>query len=102
METTPLRTFIGLVPQILVEISIGNFFQRLDLVDGNQVRVEVHELDADLLEGPLRQQVPFHARQGLVRVVVRLFDEPELLPLILVQSTINPVVLLQPLQSQYK
>ena len=37
-----------------------DFFERLDLVDGNQVRVEVHELDADLLEGPLRQQVPFH------------------------------------------
>ena len=49
-----------------------DFFERLDLVDGNQVRVEVHELDADLLEGPLRQQVPFHSRKSLVRVVVRL------------------------------
>ena len=75
-----------------------DFFQWLDLVDGDQVRVEVHELDADLLEGPLRQQVPFHATQSLVRVVVRLFDETELLPLILVQSRIDAVVLLQPLQ----
>ena len=66
METTPLLTFIGLVPQILIEISISNFLERLDLVDRYQVRVEVHELDADLLEGPLRQQVPLHARQGLV------------------------------------
>ena len=72
METTPLRTFIGLVPEVLIEIRVRDFFQRLDLVDRYQVRVEVHELDADLLEGPLRQQVPLHARQGLVRVVVRL------------------------------
>ena len=62
METTLALTFIGLVPEILIEISISYFFERLDLVDRYQVRVEVHELDADLLEGPLRQQVPFHSR----------------------------------------
>ena len=73
METTPLHTFIGLVPQILIQVRVRDFFQRLDLVDGNQVRVEVHELDADLLEGPLRQQVPLHATESFVRVVVRLF-----------------------------
>ena len=62
METTLALTFIGLVPEVLVQVRVRDFFQRLDLVDGNQVRVEVHELDADLLEGPLRQQVPFHSR----------------------------------------
>ena len=59
---TPLRTFIGLVPEILIEIGIGNFLERLDLVHRYQVTIQVHELDADLLEGPLRQQVPFHSR----------------------------------------
>ena len=72
METTLALTFIGLVPEILIEISISYFFERLDLVDRYQVRVEVHELDADLLEGPLRQQVPLHATESFVRVVVRL------------------------------
>ena len=76
-----------------------DFFQWLDLVDGDQVRVEVHELDADLLEGPLRQQVPLHSRKSFVRVVVRLLDEPELLPLILIESRIDAVVLLQSLKS---
>ena len=36
------------------------------------MRVQVHELDGDLLEGALREQVPLDARERLVRVVVRL------------------------------
>ena len=72
METTLALTFIGLVPEILIEISISYFFERLDLVDRYQVRVEVHELDAYFFKSALRQQVPLHATESFVRVVVRL------------------------------
>ena len=61
-----------LKPQILVEVGVSDFFERLDVRDGDEVRVQVHELDADLLEGALRQDVALDARQRLVRVVVRL------------------------------
>jgi hypothetical protein len=43
------------------------------------VAVEIHELDADLLERALRQQVTLDARERLVRVVVRLLDQTQLL-----------------------
>ena len=62
------------------------------------MRVQVHELDADLLEGPLRQQVALHARQGLVGIIISLLDEAQLLALVLVQPRIDAVVLLQPLE----
>ena len=42
-----------------------------------------------LLEGPLSQQVPLDARERLVRVVVSLLDEPQLLSLALVESTLH-------------
>ena len=49
-----------------------DLLEGLHLVDRYEMGIQVHELDADLLEGPLRQQMPFDARQRLVRVVVRL------------------------------
>ena len=66
------------------------------------MRIQVHELHPYFFKSSLRQQVPFHARQGLVRVVVRLFDESQLLPLVLVQARIDAVVLLESLKSQYE
>ena len=56
----------------LVQVAVRDLLQRLDLVDGDEVRVEVHELDGHLLELTLSQQVALDALQGLVRVVVRL------------------------------
>lgn len=53
-----------------------------------------------LFEGPLSQQVPLDAGQGLMGIVIGLFDESQLLPLTLVQSTLHTVSLLQPLQGQ--
>ena len=41
-----------------------------------------------------------YSREGLVRVVVSLFNEPQLLSLALVETTLHTVGLLQPLQSQ--
>ena len=78
-------SLVGLVPKVLVQIGIRDLLQRLDVVDGDQVAVQVHELDARLLEGALRQQVTLDARECLVRVVVRLFDQAQLLALALIQ-----------------
>ena len=64
------------------------------------MRVQVHELDAHLLERALRQQVPLDARKRLVRVVERLLDQTQLLALALVQLGGDGEVLLQTLQRQ--
>ena len=71
----PLRQqlpLVGLIPQVLVQVSIRNLFEGLDVVDGNEVRIQIHELDADFFEGTLRQQVTLDPRQSLVGVVVGL------------------------------
>ena len=94
------EALVRLVPQILVEIRIGDLLKRLNLVHRNEVAVQVHKLDAHLLERTLRQQVPLDARERLVRIVVRLLDEPKLLALILIQPTVDRVVLLEPLERQ--
>ena len=66
---------IGLVPQVLVQVSVGDLFEGLNVVDGHEMRVQIHELDADLFEGALRQQVTLDSRQGLVGVVIGLSRE---------------------------
>ena len=53
-----------------------------------------------LLEGTLGEEVTLDAAQRLVGVVVRLLDQPELLPLDSVQPGVDAVVLLQPLQRE--
>ena len=47
------------------------------------------ETQSYLFEGTLGEQVTLDAGQRLVRVVVRLFDQPELLPLGVVQTTLH-------------
>ena len=64
------------------------------------VPVEVHELYADLLESSLSQQLSLDPGESFVRIVVGLFDQTKLLPLTLVQSTLDAVGLLQTLQSE--
>ena len=71
----PLRQqlpLVGLIPQVLVQVSIRDLFEGLDVVDGNEVRIQIHELDADFFEGTLRQQVTLDPRESLVGVVVGL------------------------------
>lgn len=58
------------------------------------------KLNAYLLEGTLGEQVPLDAAECLVRVVVRLLDQAQLLPLDGVQPRVHAVVLLQPLQRE--
>ena len=91
---------VRLVPEVLVEVGVGDLLERLDVVDGHEVRVEVHELDGHLLEGALREQVALDARERLVRVVVGLLDEAELLTLRLVEARRGRVALLEPLERE--
>ena len=72
---------VCLVPQVLVEVGVGDLLQRLDVIHGDEVTVQVHELDARFLEGALREQVTLDAGERLVWVVVRLLDQTELLAL---------------------
>mmetsp|Transcript_14739 Transcript_14739/g.38930 ORF Transcript_14739/g.38930 Transcript_14739/m.38930 type:complete len:664 (+) Transcript_14739:435-2426(+) len=93
-------TVVALIPEVLVKVGIGDLLKRLDLVARRQVRVHVLELDRDLLEGALCEQVAFDAAQSLMRIVVGLLDETQLLTLRLVQARLHGVLLLQPLQGQ--
>ena len=63
-------TLVRLVPEVLVQISVCDLLEGLDVVHWNQVRVHVHELDLNLLERPLREQVTLDSAECLVRVVV--------------------------------
>mmetsp|Transcript_33281 Transcript_33281/g.109100 ORF Transcript_33281/g.109100 Transcript_33281/m.109100 type:complete len:1053 (+) Transcript_33281:4096-7254(+) len=93
-------TVVALIPEVLVKVGIGDLLKRLDLVARRQVRVHVLELNRDLLEGTLRQQVALDAAQSLMRIVVGLLDETQLLTLRLVQARLHGVLLLQPLEGQ--
>lgn len=53
-----------------------------------------------LLEGTLGQEVPLDPRQSLMRVVVGLLHQAQLLALLLVQPHSHGVLLLQTLQGQ--
>eukprot|EP00983_Pelagomonas_calceolata_P121592 1160813-Pelagomonas_calceolata.AAC.9 len=52
---------------------VCDLFQGLNLVHRDEVAVEIHELDGDLLELALGQQMALDALQRLMRVVVRLY-----------------------------
>jgi hypothetical protein len=71
-EESPL---VGFVPEVLIKVGISDFFEGVHIIDGHQVRVEVHELEPDLLEHTLREQVAFDTGERLVRVIVSLLDE---------------------------
>mmetsp|Transcript_100146 Transcript_100146/g.251032 ORF Transcript_100146/g.251032 Transcript_100146/m.251032 type:complete len:367 (+) Transcript_100146:3702-4802(+) len=91
---------VALVPKVLIKVCIRDLLQGLDLVARRQVGVHVLELNRHLLEGTLSQQVPLDAAQRLMRIVVGLLDQTQLLTLLLVQPRLHGVLLLQPLQGQ--
>ncbi len=47
------RTLVGLVPEVLVEVRVRDLLEGLHFIHRYEMRVEVHELDADLLERSL-------------------------------------------------
>ena len=52
-----MRIQCHILPKILVEVGISNLLQWLDVVDGDEVTVQVHKLNAALLERSLGQQM---------------------------------------------
>lgn len=42
-------SFIRLVPQVLIQVSVGDFLERFQVIDRDEVAVQVHELDAHLI-----------------------------------------------------
>ena len=91
---------VRLVPQVLVQVRVGDLLQRVDLVHGHQVRVQVQELQPHVLEHVLRHQVPLDLLQRLMGVVEAVFDQRQLVALQLVHAARAVVVLAQPLQRQ--
>ena len=51
------------LPKILIQIGVSYLLQRLNIVHGDQMAVQIHELDAHLLEGSLGQQVTLDPRE---------------------------------------
>ena len=45
------------LPEILIQVGVGDLLQGLDVVDRDEMAVEIHKLDAHLFEGSLGQQV---------------------------------------------
>jgi hypothetical protein len=66
--------FVCLVPQVLVKIRVSDHFERLNVVDRDEMAVHVHELNTNFLECALGQQVPLDAAQCLVWIVVGLLN----------------------------
>ena len=95
-------TLVGLEEQELVEVleltcqqgnfkstkrttySIRDLLYRLDVVARNELVIRVEELDTRLLEGTLGEQETLDTRQTLVRVVVGLLNQCQLLTLRLI------------------
>lgn len=84
-------SLVSLIPQILIEVGIGDLLQRLHIVHRDKVTIEVHEFNSHFLERSLSQQMSLDARESLVRVVVRLFNQPQFLALALVQTALDAI-----------
>jgi hypothetical protein len=61
--------------------------------------VKVHELDSNFLESAVTQQVAFHTGECLVGIVVGLLDQTQFVPLRLIESRLDTVSLLKPLET---
>lgn len=91
---------VGLKVEELIEVGVRDLLHRFNVVARNELLVRVEELDAGLLERALSEEQPLDARERLVRVVVRLFDESEFLALRLVETTFDRVGLLELLERE--
>mmetsp|Transcript_15391 Transcript_15391/g.46047 ORF Transcript_15391/g.46047 Transcript_15391/m.46047 type:complete len:239 (-) Transcript_15391:180-896(-) len=54
-------SLVRLVPQVLIQVGVGDLLQGINVIHGRQMTVHVHELDVHLLEGTLREQVTLDA-----------------------------------------
>lgn len=95
-------TLVSFVPQELVEVSIRDLLDGLNVVDRDELVVSVEELDTSLLEGTLSKKQTLDTGQAVVRVVVRLLDQGQLFTLRLIETTLNTVGLLELLKGENK
>ena len=79
---------------------IGDLLHGFDVVAWDELVVGVEELDTRLLERTLGEKQSLDTRQALVRVVIRLFNERQLLTLRLVEAALDRVCLLQLLERE--
>lgn len=93
---------VGFEEEELIEVGVGDLLDRLNVVARDQLVVRVKEFDAGLLEGALGEEQPFDARETLVRVVVGLLDQGELLPLRGVEPALDAVGLLELLEREHE
>ena len=80
--------------------SIRDLLHRLDVVARNKLVIGVEELNTRLLERALGEQETLDTRQTLVRVVIGLLNQCQLLTLRLIQATLDGVRFLQFLEGK--
>ena len=93
-------SLISLIPEILVEVGIGDFLYRLNIVDGVDAAVVVVHVNANFLESTLRKQEALDTCKCRSRRVVSLLDESKLFSLVLIQTTLDGVCFSQSFQGQ--
>jgi hypothetical protein len=64
--------------------------------------VQIHKLNPDFFERSMTEKMPFYSGKSLVRVIISLFDETQLLPLRLVKSRLHTVRFFESLETKDK
>jgi hypothetical protein len=54
-------SFFCLIPKILVKICVCDFFQRLYIIDWNQMSVKIHEFNTNFFERSMAKQMSFYS-----------------------------------------
>jgi hypothetical protein len=93
-------TFVGFEIEELIEVSIGDLLHRFNVVTRDELVVGVEELNSCFLERALGEEESLDSGEGLVRVVVGLFDEGEFFSLRLVKSSLDTVGFLELLERE--
>lgn len=66
-EKAPL---VGLVPQVLVQVGVGDLLQRFHIVHRHQVAVQVHELDTHLERKSKSTEAVYKKADSIVQPLV--------------------------------
>lgn len=81
---------------------VRNLLHWFDIITRDKLIISVKELDTTFFESTLSKQQAFDPGKTLVWIVVRLFNERELLTLRLVQTALDTISLFQLFQCQDK
>src|SRR5204862_993079 len=91
---------ICLIPEILVQICIGDLLNGFDIIHWINVAVIVIHIDTNFLESSLSEEESLNSSQGRPWGIICLFDQSKFLPLTLIQSTLHRVCFTQTLQCE--